>query len=544
MSFIMWPTRLGLQVRAALLLAVSILALIGADAAGIWSTRQQTIAAAHAEATNLAASLANDVAGVFRTMDTMLVGLRERVRNDGVGPAELERLARLFKQRAAALPMLHNLSILDSDGVLLVSAEGVPKTVKDMSRSATFVHHRDSTSRDMFVSPPSRSVLDGSWVIIMSRRMDRLDGSFGGVVLTSVAISYFEDLFGGFDVGRKGVILLAGLEGFMVARSPSAPKYMGSDMSQGNLFKVIAHVKSVGSFEGISPIDGTRRLSSFHKVPGTTELIMVGRSKYEVLDGWRKTAYLHLLVLSVLTALIYFLGRHLTNGLAENDRSALLLHETIEQLGQSKDALVRARDASETANKALANANRTLDAMAHQDVLTGLANRRHFDAALELEFRRAKRNSSSLALILIDVDYFKKFNDLYGHLAGDVCLRTIGEALRSFTKRAGESACRYGGEEMAILLPGSSEHQAIEMAERIAQAVRDLDLTHAGSSLGYVTISAGVTGFSISNTGGPSGLIAQADEALYAAKNKGRDRTVGYGALPLPIVGIVTAEST
>jgi diguanylate cyclase (GGDEF)-like protein len=525
------------------LLAVSILALIGVDVAGIWSTRQETIAAAHAETTNLAASLANDVAGVFRTMDTMLVGLRERVKNDGIGPAELERLARLFKQRAAALPMLHNLSILDSNGVLLVSAEGVPKTVKDMSRSATFVHHRDSTSLDMYVSPPTRSVLDGSWVIMMSRRIDGLDGSFRGVVLTSVAISYFEDLFGGFDVGRKGVILLARREGFMVARSPSAREYMGRDMSQGNLFKVIAHLKSSGSFEGISPIDGTRRLSSFHEVPGTTELIMVGLSKYEVLAGWRKTAYLHLLVLSLLTAFIYFLGRHLTSGLAENERSALLLHETVEQLGRSRDALMQARDASEAANKALANANRTLETMAHQDVLTGLANRRHFDTALELEFRRAKRNSAPLALVLIDVDYFKKFNDLYGHLAGDVCLRTIGEALQSFTKRAGESACRYGGEEMAILLPGSSEHQATEMAERIAQAVRDLDLTHAGSPLGRITISAGVTGFSISNTPDPTELIAQADKALYAAKDKGRDQTVGYGALPLSIVGIATAEA-
>ena len=189
-----------------------------------------------------------------------------------------------------------------------------------------------------------------------------------------------------------------------------------------------------------------------------------------------------------------------------------------------------ARDASEASNKALAVLNRTLETMAFHDGLTGLANRRHFDVSLELEFGRARRSWTSLALILIDVDHFKRFNDLYGHPAGDACLRAIGGALLSFTKRTGELACRYGGEEMAILLPGVDADQAVDTAERIAQAVRDLDITHAGSPGGRVTISLGVTALAVLHTIDSAALVAQADTALYAAKADGRDRVLAFSA--------------
>ena len=302
MSFLKWhfPSRSRLQLRVTVMLFTAILALVGADAVGMWSTRQETIAAAHAGTTNLAESLANDVAGVFRTVDTILVDLRERVVNDGTRPAALERLAHLLAERAVMLPMIHSLIVLDSQGHLLVSADGLPKTAMDMSKSATFLHHRDDPDLGMYISPPAHSVLDGKWVIKMSRRVDRPDGQFGGVVISCVAVSYFEAFFGSFDVGKKGVILLASRPGIAVARSPPVPSYVGRNIGQATLFKTLALTHPQLAFEATSPIDGTRRLSSFHEVPGTAELVLVGRSKYEVLSAWRKAAGLHLLGLSVL----------------------------------------------------------------------------------------------------------------------------------------------------------------------------------------------------------------------------------------------------
>ncbi len=525
-----FPSRSRLQLRVTLMLVTAVMALIGADAVGIWSTRQETIAAAQAGTTNLAESLANDVAGVFRTMDTILVGLRERVVNDGTGPAALERLAHVLRERAAMLPMIHSLIVLDSQGHLLVSADGLPRIAMDMSASATFAHHRDDPDLGVYISPPVRSVLDGKWVIKMSRRVNRPGGDFGGVVIGCVAVGYFEAFFGSFDVGKEGAILLATRQGFAVARSPPAPGYVGRKIAQADRFKTATRAKSQLAFEATSPIDDTRRLVSFHEVPGTADLVLVGRSKYEVLSGWRKTAALHGLGLSVLISLIVFLARRLAAGIRENEHSAGLLRKTIEKLRHSEQELLLARDASEASNKALAVLNQTLETMALHDGLTGLANRRHFDMSLALEFGRARRSWTSLALILIDVDHFKRFNDLYGHPAGDACLRRIGEALLSFTKRSGEIACRYGGEEMAILLPGVDADQAVDTAERIAQAVRDLEIAHAGSPAGRVTISVGVTALAVLHTSDAAALVAQADLALYAAKADGRDRVLAYSA--------------
>ena len=158
----------------------------------------------------------------------------------------------------------------------------------------------------------------------------------------------------------------------------------------------------------------------------------------------------------------------------------------------SEAALTRAHAAAEAANRALEAANEALEALAMQDALTGLANRRHFDRALDEEFRRAMRSNTSLALVMIDVDQFKQFNDTYGHPEGDACLRAIGAVVARLLNRPGDVAARYGGEEIAVILPGNSEAEACEMAARIADDIRRLDIPHEGSIHGVVTVSAGV----------------------------------------------------
>ena len=197
-------------------------------------------------------------------------------------------------------------------------------------------------------------------------------------------------------------------------------------------------------------------------------------------------------------------------------------------------ALVRANAATEEANRALEAANGALEAMAMQDALTGLANRRHFDRALDEEFRRAMRSDTSLALIMIDVDQFKQFNDTYGHPAGDACLRAIGAVVPNLLNRPGDVAARYGGEEIAVLLPGNTEAEACEIAARIADDIRRLNIRHEGSIHGVVTISAGVEAFApVHDCDLASDLVQQADRALYAAKHAGRDRVYASSHLKL-----------
>jgi diguanylate cyclase (GGDEF)-like protein len=172
-----------------------------------------------------------------------------------------------------------------------------------------------------------------------------------------------------------------------------------------------------------------------------------------------------------------------------------------------------------------------LQRLATRDGLTGVANRRSFDTALNTECRRVSREARALSLLMIDVDHFKRYNDTYGHLAGDECLRQVAEAMAQVTQRASDTLARYGGEEFAILLPATEPQGAVIVAERLRAAVEGLALPHARSDVGpHVTVSIGVASIDPARAAPPTELIGAADAALYAAKMQGRNRVVQAAA--------------
>ncbi len=172
----------------------------------------------------------------------------------------------------------------------------------------------------------------------------------------------------------------------------------------------------------------------------------------------------------------------------------------------------------------LEEANRQLRVLVRQDGLTGLGNRRHFDEVLGTEYRRAMRDGEPLSLIMVDVDRFKTFNDMYGHPAGDACLRGVGGALAGALRRPADLAARYGGEEFAVLLPCTDESGALATAGRIQEAMRAAAVPHAGSEFGVVTLSMGITVLVAGGaSAGPAALVEAADAALYVAKRSGRN---------------------
>lgn len=177
-----------------------------------------------------------------------------------------------------------------------------------------------------------------------------------------------------------------------------------------------------------------------------------------------------------------------------------------------------------------------LASLAATDALTGLANRRAFDERLADEWARARRDGTQLSLLLIDVDHFKKFNDHYGHLAGDGCLRALGRILSAIARRPTDLAARYGGEEFAVLLPNTGPDGCVEVGEGIRQALHDLAMLHAQNPPSrLVTVSVGAATSLPSQTSDSSTLVAAADRALYAAKESGRDRLVVSGqVVPWP----------
>jgi diguanylate cyclase (GGDEF)-like protein/PAS domain S-box-containing protein len=185
------------------------------------------------------------------------------------------------------------------------------------------------------------------------------------------------------------------------------------------------------------------------------------------------------------------------------------------------------------ANMATESLNQALRKMALVDSLTNLPNRRHFDAAADTEFRRAIRQGSCLGIIMVDLDYFKGYNDLYGHPAGDACLHEVAQALAGVPRRPGDFAARYGGEEFVILLPNTDAAGTDIIAHAIWQAVAGLGLRHEANPAGYATVSCGAALFEPHrHPHSRQALMQRADRALYEAKRTGRNRVVIDFSLP------------
>ncbi len=183
------------------------------------------------------------------------------------------------------------------------------------------------------------------------------------------------------------------------------------------------------------------------------------------------------------------------------------------------------------AEEALAKANAALERMARIDGLTQVANRRSFDERLLQEWRRLAREKKPFSLLLCDIDFFKRYNDTYGHQAGDDCLKKVAQALEKSILRPGDMVARYGGEEFGLILPGIDIEGALVVARRALEEVARLEVEHKASDVSpFVSISLGASCFNPPNEGSPEDLVGMADEALYQSKEQGRNRVTAATA--------------
>ncbi|MFO1516013.1 MAG: diguanylate cyclase [Lysobacterales bacterium] len=222
--------------------------------------------------------------------------------------------------------------------------------------------------------------------------------------------------------------------------------------------------------------------------------------------------------------------REVLLALAEQMAGAIHLAMTNQRLRATNLLVEEKSHALEQANVRLQEANAQLEHLSHLDGLTGIANRRRFDAALQAEWQRALRHGHPLSLLVLDIDDFKAYNDGYGHLAGDEALQRVAGALAAALRRSGDLLARYGGEEFVVLLPETGADEASLCARRLHAAVAALDLPHAYSrGVHRLSVSIGVASGRPQATATPAALIDDADRALYAAKQQGRNRVVTWG---------------
>jgi diguanylate cyclase (GGDEF)-like protein/PAS domain S-box-containing protein len=202
--------------------------------------------------------------------------------------------------------------------------------------------------------------------------------------------------------------------------------------------------------------------------------------------------------------------------LSSLDQSIIGMVETFSDITERKHA-----------EKVLQLANRELERLATEDGLTKLSNRRRFDEYLELEWRRQARASGQISLIMCDVDFFKRYNDHYGHQAGDACLRSVADAIRKKVGRPGDLIARYGGEEFAIVMPETDIKGAWHVAENISRELSKKRIAHQESlAASHITISCGIASIFPTTENEPQLLIERADQALYRAKQQGRNQIV------------------
>ncbi len=395
-----------------------------------------------------------------------------------------------FDQSTAA-PFKGEVLLLDKAGTVTADSSTLKPTPRNFANRDYFQIHQQNPNAGLFISRPFkiRCECDQVWRIAFSRRVPGPNGEFAGVAVATMRLAYFDQLFNSLSIGSGSSINLLNNDGILLAQQPLLESDMiNKDLSMRPNFKRMLREGS-GSFSGVSSISGKQRLYTFTSVGALPLIVVVALSNDDVFAAWRRATVLISGATGVLCIGLLWLTWMLRRELRRRYRAEKVLSE-----------------------------------LAATDALTGLANRRTLDQRLRLEWERAQRSGEPLALLMIDVDHFKAFNDRHGHQGGDEALRNVARVIGSNIRRPADLAARYGGEEFAVILPDTDSDGASIIAEHIRSAVEHLPPAD-GDALS-VTVSIGLSTWDKRRRGSLEELLLSADRALYDAKHSGRNRTV------------------
>jgi len=478
------------RLSAKLLIACSVLTVIGFSAicANVMlDMRRGVEELARQSLDNLASSIDADISRNIELYDLSL----RAVASSMILP-EIQQVSKPIRHlilfdHAATAKHFGAIQVFDAKGQLTIDASTLDARSENRADEAYFAIHRDHPDAGLFLSRPM--LHRGAYAIVLSRRITGADGSFLGVVAGSIRFSYFHELFERLSLDADDTITVLRRDRTIIMRRPFDLDVIGKNLGDRPAWNP-AKLSDGGSYLGLGPVDAIPRL--YVRRSGASPLfVVVGKPLDTILSLWRREATR---IGAIMVALVAFV-------LA----ATLILAREIRRRGEAEDKL---------------------EELATTDALTGLRNRRKFDAAIESEWRRAVRHRTPLSLLLIDADHFKAYNDTHGHQAGDQVLVGIAICISDSVKRAGDCAARYGGEEFAVLLPDMAAAEALAVAEIIRRKVEGWsdDATPSTVSVGIASITP------------EAGLdwpqfVHAADKALYAAKASGRNCCV-LAAMP------------
>jgi diguanylate cyclase (GGDEF)-like protein len=473
------PRRSANRLIAALLLVIvcfcAVCAKFLVDARNsAWQSARETTA-------SLVAAIDLDILLNIESFDLALQAVAENLRHP-----EIDRLSPDLRQlvlfdRSTTARHLDAMLVLDATGHVRFDSRTVdPQPVSRADRDYFQFHEMNDTT-GLHISPPVVARSTGQTVVSLSRRLSRPDGAFAGVVLGGLRLSYFGELFKTVSLGPNDTMTLSSTDGTVLMHRPYQEELIGRDLKGAELYKHLARERA-GSFETNAVTDGIQRLVVYSRVGDFPLVISVGRSTADIFADWRRYAFaIGLLVAALWLMTLYLIIELRRRGQAESNLAVL----------------------------------------ATTDELTGLANRRKFNETITREWRRAMRERQPLALMMLDADLFKEYNDRHGHQAGDKLLQTIGRAMSASIKRATDVAARYGGDEFSILLPATPVEGAMRVAERVRQCLAELCFA---CGVNEANLSIGVAAIVPEPGESHAALLAAVDQALYRAKETGRNR--------------------
>jgi diguanylate cyclase (GGDEF)-like protein len=534
---------LGIRARLALLAVIVVAPLMLERARSLEDARARQIAAAAEEFSSLAKHSADTEREVISSVETVLRSAAY-IRATSGGIAKSCDMLRASLPRN--LPWIRNILIVGGDGRVQCSTSNTSVGV-DLSDRAYLQQAR--ATKDFVFSDFIFARQSHVPVVMAAYPVAALNNESDAVVLAAISLDWMSKVMSNLG-GRPGVsaVLVDG-NGIVLAAPSDRDHLVGKSLDDLPLLSAVAEPALTSSQEEGSlsfiAADGSKRAISFARIAGTSARLIVSNDEEEAtaaIDRNIRTAYLQLGFVSLFVLLGALIAAEtliikpieLLAGTAkrfgQGDWSARATRDRLPSefvpLARSFNAMAARLGQRE---RELLATNDRLTVIASIDMLSGLANRRGFQSRLEYEWMKAEQYGSQLALLMIDVDHFKLYNDTYGHPEGDACLTRLGETLSGIAAENLGFAGRYGGEEFCLLLPNTEAGRAREVGERVRAAVQELNLPHRTSLHQCVTVSVGVAATGPNDSQRPGDLIEAADAALYAAKHRGRNTVVEHG---------------
>ncbi len=463
------------------------------SAAFLWHEREETLQHARQNSGNLVAVVASDLGHQLAIYDLLLRDVVAGVEEGDSPTLPPDVRARLGLGRLMTGEYFADAHVLDANGVVIASlfhasSAGMPLGDREYFRA----HQHDLAPRTYISHPVASRLQHGEPTIVLSRRINALDGAFGGVAVIAVRQRYFNDLLATVDMQGAGRIGIAYRDGALLATNPVHGATLDAHVA-ANAAVRFADTSSA-TFEARDD-EGIERAYTFLKVPASPFVVIAAPAIDDLLMHWRIRA----LAFGTLTLCIGTLLAAASWGLTAMIRVRLRLQAELEGLSLT-------------------------------DPLTQLNNRRALERKLNDAWALGRRKREPVSVLFIDIDRFRLFNEHYGHAFGDTVLAQVAATLARCCRRPSDFAARYGGEEFTLVLPGTDSRGALQVAQALRAAVQQLDIAHPGSEHGTVTVSVGSATCTPGAEDRPEDLLAAADTALYQAKAEGRNRVCVHAA--------------